>query len=477
MIIDGITISGKNTFDIFNPFNGDRIGSVADASDDNIYDALQKSYDFQCELSAIERSDILLKTAGYLKEHKYELAKLITSESGLCLKDTVYEVDRVISCARYSAKVCAIVEKDTTKDFILDEMNKKPTLKVVTESLDLVIAITPFNHPMNQVAHKIFPAIASGTSVVLKPSGKTPLSAIKLVEILIKNNLPPNMINVITSSNADKFLNTSLSFTGVDMLTFTGGLHAGLKIKETMFKHGHALKRYVSELGGCSSLIICSDANLDMATDIVINGCFKNSGQRCTAIRRVVVDQNIADRFVEKLLEGVKSITFGNPFNNVDMGTVIDVDSAKKIEERINSAIASGAKLLHGGKRIGALLSPTVLDNVDLSMDIVALETFGPVCSIIRVDNFEKSLEIAKQTNYKLAGAIVTPDKEKSTRASLELKVGQFNINGIPGYRTEAAPFGGFGDSGNGEKEGVVLAAHGMRRIRTIYEHEQTWHS
>jgi aldehyde dehydrogenase (NAD+) len=470
MIVDGGMVREGKLFDIFNPYNGKKVGSALDANSSHIYNALQKSYNFQCKLSALERASILLKTADYLEKNKRELARIITSESGLCLKDAVYEVGRVVNCARCSAKVCDIVEKDVTEDFIFDVENN-PKLQVITEPLDLIVAITPFNHPMNQVAHKIFPSIAAGASIVLKPSEKTPLSAIKLVEILLKNGLPPNMVNVITGSDPSKILSSVLSFSGIDMLTFTGGLPVGLKIKKEMVKYGHALKRYVPELGGCSSLIICSDADLDLATDIVVNGCFKNSGQRCTAIRRVVIDQSVADNFIEKLLRVVKLITYGNPLDNVDMGVVIDKDSAKVIEGRINSAIKAGAKLLYGGKRSGALLSPTVLDDVDLSMDLVALETFGPVCSIIRTSSFESSLLIAKDTKYKLAGAIVTSDRVKSRRASSELKVGQFNINGIPGYRTEAAPFGGFGDSGNGEKEGVVLAAHGMRRIRTLYEH------
>jgi phosphonoacetaldehyde dehydrogenase len=470
MIIDNITIHDKNLFSVLNPFNKEVIGSVADATTSDIHNALQKSYDYQCNLSPIERKKILLESAKYMERHKFDLSKLITIESGLCLKDTIYEVERVINCAKYSAKVCLTVEKDITEEFVLDTENS-PKLQVITEPLDLVVAITPFNHPMNQVAHKIFPAIAAGSSVVLKPSEKTPLSAIRLVEILIENGLPPNMVNVITCKDPSKSLKDILSFPNIDMITFTGGLPIGLKIQDKMFKYGHALKRYVPELGGCSSLIICSDADLKLAKDIVINGCFKNSGQRCTAIRRVVIDKSVANEFIKILLSSVKLIKYGNPVNDVDMGTVIDENSAKIIEQRINSAIKSGAKLLYGGYRKGSLLSPSILDNVDLSMDLVALETFGPVCPIIRCDNFKDSLSVAKQTNYRLAGAIVTNDKEKSRVASEELKVGQFNINGVPGYRTEAAPFGGFGDSGNGEKEGVILAAHGMRRIRTVYKH------
>lgn len=471
MMPDSTTSHKADMFDVFNPYNGEIVGSVANSTATDIQNILEKSYNYNCDLSAEKRAAVLLKTADYLEKHKNELAELITLESGLCLKDTLYEISRVVNCARYSAKVCALVERNITDDFILDAKNN-PKLEVITEPLDLIIAITPFNHPMNQVAHKVFPAIAAGASMVLKPSEKTPLSAIRLVEILVENGLPSNMISIITAKDANEALNSILSYSGIDMLTFTGGLPVGLIIKKAMMKSGHALKRYVPELGGCSSLIICNDADIDLAANIVINGCFKNSGQRCTAIRRVVVDQSIADQFVKKISYLVKSLKYGNPFDeDVDMGTVIDEQAAYNIKQRIDLAVASGAILLYGGEMRGALLHPTILDNVDLSMELVSQETFGPVCSIIRVDNFEEALSIAKKTNYKLAGAIVTIDEEKAEKASNELKVGQFSVNGPPGYRTEAAPFGGFGDSGNGEKEGVILAAHGMRRIRTVYQH------
>ncbi|NOG59080.1 MAG: aldehyde dehydrogenase family protein [Proteobacteria bacterium] len=458
-------------FDIVNPYNGDIVGKAVDASNSDIQGALEKSYDYQCELSATERANILLKTANYFEKHILELAKLITLETGLCLKDTKYEIGRVVNCARYSAKVCHLVERDTTANYLLDEENK-PKLNVINEPMDLIVGITPFNHPMNQVAHKVFPSIASGASMVLKPSEKTPLSAIKLVEILIEHGLPDNMVNVITGKDANLTVKNILLFSDMDMLTFTGGLSAGLIIQKEMIKHGHALKRYVPELGGCSSLIICSDADLDLAVKIIMNGCFKNSGQRCTSIRRVIIEQKVAEEFIDKLMTQVASISYGNPNDEqTDMGTVINEESAKKIENRINLAITKGAKLLYGGKRQGALLSPTVLDHVDVSMELVAMETFGPVCPIIRATDYSEALLFAKQTNYRLAGAIITADKNKAMTASKELKVGQFSINGPPSYRTEAAPFGGFGDSGNGEKEGVILAAHGMRRIRTTYEH------
>jgi len=456
---------------VINPFDGSVIREIENINKEQVHKVLSKALRFQCTLSAKERADILLRAALFLRDNKDSLAKLISLESGLSLKDTMYEVERVISCAKFSSKVCSLVESDTTEEYLLDDITH-PKLSVITEPLDLIVGITPFNHPMNQVAHKVFPAIAAGAPIVIKPSEKTPLSALKLLEILRKSGLPEGMVDVIVSSNPAQVLEDILSFPGIEMVTFTGGLSVGLIIQQKMIESGHGLRRYVPELGGCSSLIVCDDADIDKAIDIAIYGCFKNSGQRCTAIRRVVVDNAIADEFVDKLSDAVKLIKYGDPSNdNVDMGTVIDGPAALVIKQRIDAAIANGAKLLCGGKVNGALLSPTMLDNVDLSMDIVSKETFGPVCSIIRVNNFEEALTIAGQTNYKLAGAIVTNSSERAEIASARLKVGQFSFNGPPGYRTEAAPFGGFGDSGNGEKEGVVLAAKGMRRIRTFYSH------
>ena len=460
-------------FKVLNPFTGEKVQSVTNMNRSNVHAVLKSALEFQCNLSASDRAEVLLKTAEYLKKHTKSLAELITLEAGLSMQDTIYEVGRVVNCARYSAKVCNLVEKDLTNEFVLDEYNF-PELNVVNEPLDLIVGITPFNHPMNQVAHKIFPAIAAGASIVIKPSEKTPLSAIKLIEILTKCGLPREMVQVVTGVEPVKILDDILSFPDLDMITFTGGLSAGLAIQQRMIDFKHGLKRYVPELGGCSSLIICDDADIDIAVDLALKGCFKNSGQRCTAVRRVVVDEKIANQFIEKLTFSVKELKFGNPLNiDNDMGTVVDLNAANYIKDRIDSAVADGAKLLYGGIQNGALLSPTILDNIKLEMELVSNETFGPVCPIIRADDFDDALKIAKDTNYRLACGIVTTSEKRALRASKELKVGQFNFNGPPGYRTEAAPFGGFGDSGNGEKEGIILAARGMRRIRTFYRHNK----
>ncbi len=471
MFIDGKKIETDKKINIYNPYNKKLVGNVSLSNEEFISLAINNSANLNLNLTVKEKKTILSKTAIELGKNQHELANLISLETGLSLKDSSYEISRVINCANYSIKCCEKINQDQTFDFILDETNY-PELEVISEPIGLVFAITPFNHPMNQVAHKIFPAIIAGAPVILKPSEKAPLSAIKLVEILTKNGLPKNMINVLTGKDGKSITESVLSDPRISMVTFTGGLLAGIDIKKTMILKKHYLTKYVPELGGSSSLIVCDDGNLDDAAEIIMNGCFKNSGQRCTSTRRVVVENNVADLLIGKVLNKLKNLNFGNPFDKkTDVGTVIDEDAAIKIQERVNDAVKFGAKVLFGNIREGALYSPTLVDNVSLNMDLISHETFGPICPIIRTKSLEESIEIAKTTKYKLAGAVVTSDEIKARKVCKELSVGQFSLNGPPSYRTEVAPFGGFGNSGNGEKEGILLAARGMRRMRTFYRH------
>lgn len=459
-------------FDVINPFTRTVVGRVKNSSVEDVIQCIEFSAGYKCSLTADERSSILLKTAKHLQENKDSVAQLISLETGLSLVDTKYEVDRVVNCARYAAKVCELIERDITKDFVLDDL-EGPELTVITEPLNLAVGITPFNHPMNQVGHKVFPAIAAGTPIIIKPSEKTPLSAIKLAEILYSMGLPEPMLQVVHNENPIEIVAALVSNPKVDLVSFTGGLKVGREIKKKMVSGGNYFKKYIPELGGCSSLIVCKDANLLKATEVIIKGIFKNSGQRCTCIRRVIVENEVADELRDLLITEISKITVGDPFDpQTQMGTLINEGAASIVEKRVKAAVADGAMLHCGGDRVGALFMPTLLDKVTLEMELVSEETFGPVCSLIRSASFEHSLELAKNTNYALAGGIITSDEEKAKYASAYLTVGQFSFNGPPSYRTEAAPFGGFGDSGSGEKEGVVMAARAMRRIRTYYRHD-----
>ncbi len=460
------------TYNIYNPYNNEIVGAVPIANSSTTDQLLNNIEHSKVILSSDEKKLILENTANELEKNKFQYANLITLETGLSLKDSTYEIGRVINCAKYSIKVCDYVNRDITEKFLIDEDNN-PKLSVIKEPLDLALAITPFNHPMNQVAHKIFPALIAGTKVILKPSEKTPLSAIKLVEIMKKSGMPENFISVITTNKPSDLIKELLNKVHFEMVTFTGGLKAGLDLKRALIENNHLLTKYVPELGGSSSIIICDDADLDLGIKHILNGCFKNSGQRCTSIRRVIVDKKVITSFNEKLIKKVKEINHGDPFDDkTDLGTVISEDSAIEIQKRVNNAIDLGANLLFGNKRDGALYSPTILENVKLHMKLVKEETFGPVCPIIKAEDFDEALDIAKSTKYRLAGGIITKDNIKAEKASNYLNVGQFSFNGPPSYRTEVAPFGGFGSSGNGEKEGILLAAEGLQKIRTFYNHQ-----
>jgi len=472
MLINGEFVTGRSTFPVYNPFNRQTVGEAAIATDADLQNALELAHSAKCKHSPVERAGILVELAKQVGREKESIAKLIASESGLCLKDTRYEVNRVISAAEVAADVAKTMDTDQTDVYLSEGAMGKAHLQVVTEALDLVLGITPFNHPMNQVAHKVFPAIAAGTAMVLKPSPKTPLSALHLGELLMKVGLQQNLLNVVTSNDCPVVVGDLVSSPLVDMITFTGGSKVGVAIAQTMAKRGNALKKYVPELGGCSSLIINADVDIQLGVKLAINGCFANSGQRCTAVRRLVVVDSVADRFLDLFLQGAKQIQLGDPMSpETGMGTLVDENAATSVEKRVESAISDGARLLLGHMRNGASYPPTVLDRVCLDSVLVTEETFGPVAPIIRVNDIGEAVQVAKATPYGLAGAIACKDRGLATEVANELKVGQFSWNGVPGYRTEAAPFGGFGLSGNGQKEGIISAASGMQRIRTFYEH------
>jgi len=458
--------------EIRNPYSNEIVGKIEPATREDIEKAMWDCYKSEKNLSAEERKKILNKAVEKIKADKEKLAKLISSESGLAMKDTLHEIDRVCDTLTFSANAVDKIDEDITSRFAVGE-NANPELKVVKEPMDLVIGITPFNHPMNQVAHKVGPAVAAGTAMVLKPSEKTPLSAIKLVEILKESGLPDNMLKVIVPESAEKFLEQVLSMKLAEMITFTGGVEIGKKIARKLAETGNEFVKYLPEAGGNSALVVLEDADIDKSAKTAMNA-FANSGQRCTKIKRILLHNAIADEFIEKFVKLTEKIKYGDPNNsNTEMGTVISKESAEHIQEKVEEAIEDGAELLYGNKRDGALYSPTILDNVNPKSELVAKETFGPVAPIIRINSVEEAIEIINSVNYKLACGVMTKDKEKAEKIANAVKVGQFNWNNNPGFRTEQAPFGGFRDSGNGMKEGVIMAGEGMKRIRTFYSHKQ----
>jgi phosphonoacetaldehyde dehydrogenase len=454
---------GSGVIEVRNPYTGELVGTVPKASVAQVREAFDTAYSFRSTLTRYERSEILKKGAELLRAKTEEASDLITRESGLCKKDSLYEVGRVCDVLVFSAMEAL---RDDGQAFSCDLTPHGKQRRVFTRReplLGVISAITPFNHPMNQVAHKVAPAIATGNRVVLKPSEKTPLSAIYLASLLHEAGVPREMLQVVTGDPRE-ISNELVTNPHVDLVTFTGGVAVG---KEIASKAGY--RRLVLELGGNDPLIVMEDADLDEASTLAVQGSYKNSGQRCTAVKRILVHESVAKRFVDLLVDKTRAWKHGDPFDRaMDMGTVIDEAAAKLFEARVNEAVGQGAKLLAGNRREGALYSPTVIDAVTPGMTVVKQETFGPVSPVIRFANIEEAIAIANGTAYGLSSAVCTNRLDYIARFVSELDVGTVNVREVPGYRLELTPFGGIKDSGLGYKEGVQEAMKSFTNLKTF---------
>jgi len=424
--------------------------------------ALSIARGFRSQLSRCDRYQILMRAGAIVAARRDELARLITLEAGICLKDSLHEVGRASDVLLFAANQALV---DTGQVFSCDLTAHGSSRKVYTLSeplLGVITAITPFNHPLNQPIHKIAPAVATNNRVVLKPSEKTPFSAFALADIFYEAGLPPEMLSVVTG-DPNEIAEELLTSADVDLITFTGGVSIGKSIAARA-----VYKRQVLELGGNDPFIVLADADLEEAAALAAAGSYRNSGQRCTAVKRLLVDESVADRFVELLVENTRAVRYGDPFDPAtDMGTVIDEAAAMRFEAVVNEAVAGGARLLIGNVRRGALYSPTVLDHVTPRMTVVRQETFGPVSPVIRFKTVEEAIRIANGTAYGLSSSLCTNRLDMITRFVQELHVGSVNVREVPGYRLEMTPFGGIKDSGLGYKEGVLEAMKSFTNTKT----------
>lgn len=461
--INGNKLTRDRVIEVTNPYTGDVVGTVPKASVDDVRMAYEASMRYRPTLSRFERASILNRAAELLRSRTEEAAALITLESGLCMKDSRYEIGRVADVFNFSANEAL---RDDGQVFSCDLTPHGKKRRVITQReplLGVITAITPFNHPMNQVAHKIAPAIATNNRTVLKPSEKVPLSAYYLADLLYEAGLPPLMLQVVTGDPVE-IADELITNPNVALVTFTGGVAIGKYIAE---RAGY--RRVILELGGNDPLIVMDDADLERASDLAVLGSYKNSGQRCTAVKRILVQRTVADRFTELVVEKTRAWKCGNPADpNNDMGTVIDKAAASLFEARVNQAIAQGARLLTGNERQGALFPPTVLDRVTPSMELVAQETFGPVSPIIAFNDLDDAIRISNGTAYGLSSGVCTDSLENITRFANELNVGTVNVWEVPGYRIELTPFGGIKDSGLGHKEGVQEAMKSFTNVKTF---------
>ncbi len=462
MRIAGELVGGERAIEVMNPYTNAVVGTVPKASVDDVRRAIAIAKRFKPKLSRHDRYRICHRATELIRSRADAISDLITAECGICKKDSLYEVGRAADVFTFAGNAALV---DDGQVFSCDLTPHGKSRKVYTlrePLLGVIAAITPFNHPLNQVAHKVAPSIAANNRMVLKPTEKTPLSALLLADILYEAGLPPPMFSVVTGDPreiADELLTNA----DIDLVTFTGGIAVGKYIAAKA-----VYKRQVLELGGNDPLVVMEDADLDEAATLAATGSYKNSGQRCTAVKRILVHESIAEAFVERLVAKTKAWTYGDPMDaNVDMGTVIDEAAAVSFEARVNDAVALGARLLHGNVRRGALYSPTVVDRVTPDMPLVKHETFGPVSPVIRCRDIDDAIRIANSTAYGLSSSVCTNRLDYITRFVSELNVGTVNVREVPGYRLELTPFGGIKDSGLGYKEGVQEAMKSFTNVKT----------
>lgn len=460
--VAGKPVHATEKLDVSFPYDGRLSGTVGLAGEADVEEAIETALTHPTGQSRYERHSVLSRVRQLLEDRREEFAALITAESGLCIREARYETGRALDVLNFAAMEAL---RDDSQTFSCDISAHGKARKIFTlrEPLDLAVAITPFNHPLNQVVHKLAPAIAAGTPVILKPSEKTPLTAIRFTELLYEAGLPDHMLSVLlgpTATVAEKLVRDPR----VSLVSFTGSVAVGKKIAETA-----GYKKVILELGGNDPLIVLEDADMDLAVTLAAEGAFRNSGQRCTAVKRILVHENIIEKFTGLLVERAREYVTGDPFDPATrVGTVIDEPAAAYLEEVTRKAVSEGARIVFGGKRQGAVMEPTVLEKVPRDTQMVVRESFGPLAPVIPVKDLDDAIDFANATSYGLSSAVVTNDMARATKAIKALKMGTVNINEVPGYRLESSPFGGIKDSGLGIKEGVIEAIKCFSYVKTF---------
>ena len=462
MRIAGEKVHRDRVIEIRYPWTGELVATVPKATLDDVRRAFEVAHAYKPVLTRYERYRILMKAGELIAARRDALARLITLESGLCIKDTLYEVGRASDVLLFAAQQ-ALVDDGQSFSCDLTHHGKQRRVHTMREPMMGVIsAITPFNHPLNQVIHKVAPSVATNNRMVLKPTEKTPLAALALADVLYEAGLPPEMLSVITG-DPKEIADEMLTNEQVDVVTFTGGVAIGKTIAAKA-----VYKRQVLELGGNDPIVVMDDADLAKAADLAAGGSYKNSGQRCTAVKRIFAHEKIAADFTEALLAKTRAWTYGDPLDpKVDMGTVIDEPAAMLFQRRVHDAVAQGARLLHGNRREGALYAPTLIDRVRGEMEVVKQETFGPVSPVMTFQDVDDAIAQVNSTAYGLSSGICTNRLDDIMRFVRELNVGSVNVWEVPGYRLEVTPFGGIKDSGTGVKEGVQECCKAFTNVKT----------
>ena len=462
LLIAGEWVETGEWQEVRSPYSGEVVGRVAKAGPDETRRAVDAAAAAMEEpLPAHKRAEILVRVAGALGRRHDEVARLISDEAGKPMKAARVEASRAMSTYTFSAVEArklagAMVPMDASQ---AGEGKLAFTLR---RPLGVVGAISPFNFPLNLVAHKIAPSLAAGCAVVLKPAAQTPLSALLLAELEDEAGLPPGWLNVVVGPSSE-IGDVLVEDDRVKVITFTGSSGVGWKLAERSPR-----KRVNLELGNSTPLIVEADADLDAAVAATAQHGFSFAGQSCISIQRVYVQEGVYDEFVSALLPKVEALTLGDPADEeTDVGPVIDEDARDRILEWVDEARSGGAEILTGGELDGDLIRPTVIANADAELKVSCQEVFGPVVTVNRYGSLDEAIELANGTEFGLQAGIFTGSIRTAMRAAQELEFGGVTVNEAPTFRADQMPYGGVKESGN-TKEGPAYAVRELTDERVV---------
>ncbi len=463
MYLGGKWVDRKEKISVVNPFDGATVGTVPSASSEDYTKAIEiadKSFSVTRELPSYKREETLRAVAAGLEKNVEGFSRMMSMELGKAYKDSKGEVTRAIGVFRAAAEEAKRIGGD-----ILDmdwNAGAEGRMGLVRRfPLGVIAGISPFNFPLNLVAHKIAPAIASGNTIVLKPASKTPIIALMLAELIDKTDHPRGAVSILPGSS--KASSPLLEDDRVKLITFTGSSEVGWWIKQHSGK-----KRVVLELGGNAGVAVADDADLEYATSRLIYGGFASAGQSCISVQRIFVHENVYDKFLTMFKAKVKKLKVGNPMDkDTDIGTRVDKPSGANPLENIRRAGRDGARGLSGGKQKGMVLEPTVLTDVTSKMDVCSKEAFAPLVVVFKYRDFKKVVEEINNSEYGLQAGIFTNRMTDVFYAFKHIDCGGVVVNDVPTYRADHQPYGGMKNSGLG-REGIRYTIEDMTDIKIL---------
>ena len=464
MLIEGKWVDRKAKIEVRDPFDDSLIDTVPSGTAKDVDAAIKaavKGYEVNRKLPVHERITILRKAADIIDGDAEDFAVTIAQEGSKTIREARKEVARAVQTMLISAEEARRIAGETIP---FDSMpgSENRIGYYFRFPIGVIAAITPFNDPLNLVAHKVGPAIAGGNAVVLKPATVTPLSGLKLAKALMQAGLPKNILNVVTG-HGSKIGEALVSDPRIRMVSFTGGVVAGERIMKKV-----GIKKVGMELGSNTPVIVCADCDLNNAVESSVSGAFWAAGQNCIGVQRLYIEEGIYKRFETLFVARTRKYKVGPKLDeDCDMGPMINEVEAKRIERWVNDAVKKGAKVLTGGKRKGTIYDPTVLANVPPGCTIDKEEVFAPTVNLYPVKDLDEAIERANDVNFGLHAGIFTQDINKAFKAAYELDVGGVIINDSSDYRIDMMPFGGVKNSGLG-REGIKFALQEMTEPRVV---------